>query len=72
MHLFREKYSIRSPCVCTGKHNPLLSKLPATNGVSQVWRYTAAALFLLLPKWNPIPYIAHYFRPEFYGTLFPT
>nr|XP_046192695.1 LOW QUALITY PROTEIN: probable JmjC domain-containing histone demethylation protein 2C [Oncorhynchus gorbuscha] len=36
MHLFREKYSIRSPCVCTGKHNPLLSKLPATNGVSQV------------------------------------
>uniref|UniRef100_A0AAZ3SPJ9 JmjC domain-containing histone demethylation protein 2C n=1 Tax=Oncorhynchus tshawytscha TaxID=74940 RepID=A0AAZ3SPJ9_ONCTS len=36
MHLFREKYSIRSPIVCTGKHNPLLSKLPATNGVSQV------------------------------------
>ncbi|XP_064872404.1 probable JmjC domain-containing histone demethylation protein 2C [Oncorhynchus nerka] len=36
MHLFMEKYSIRSPCVCTGKHNPLLSKLPATNGVSQV------------------------------------
>ncbi|XP_055792567.1 probable JmjC domain-containing histone demethylation protein 2C [Salvelinus fontinalis] len=36
MHLFREKYSIRTPCVCTGKHSPLLNKLPATNGVSQV------------------------------------
>ena len=24
------------------------------------------------PKWHPIPYTVHYFRPELYGTLFPT
>ena len=23
------------------------------------------------PKWHPIPYIVHYFRPEPYGSLFP-
>uniref|UniRef100_A0A674C6J4 Probable JmjC domain-containing histone demethylation protein 2C n=1 Tax=Salmo trutta TaxID=8032 RepID=A0A674C6J4_SALTR len=36
MHLFREKDSVRSPCVCTEKHTSLLNKLPVTNGVSQV------------------------------------
>ncbi|XP_045570051.1 probable JmjC domain-containing histone demethylation protein 2C isoform X2 [Salmo salar] len=36
MHLFREKDSVRAPCVCTGKHTSLLNKLPVTNGVSQV------------------------------------
>lgn len=37
MHSLRDKHSIRSHCPCSSKQNQnLLSKLPATNGVSQV------------------------------------
>lgn len=35
MHSLREKHNIKSYCPCTNKQN-LLTKLPATNGVSQV------------------------------------
>uniref|UniRef100_A0A8C9VZY1 Probable JmjC domain-containing histone demethylation protein 2C n=1 Tax=Scleropages formosus TaxID=113540 RepID=A0A8C9VZY1_SCLFO len=38
MHVLREKYGIKAHCTCVGKHNSLLTKLPSTNGVSQVWR----------------------------------
>ncbi|XP_059386141.1 probable JmjC domain-containing histone demethylation protein 2C [Carassius carassius] len=36
MHMFREKYSIKSHCSCAWKQNTLYNKLPSTNGVSQV------------------------------------
>ncbi|XP_029104445.1 probable JmjC domain-containing histone demethylation protein 2C isoform X2 [Scleropages formosus] len=36
MHVLREKYGIKAHCTCVGKHNSLLTKLPSTNGVSQV------------------------------------
>ncbi|KAJ8395998.1 hypothetical protein AAFF_G00025300 [Aldrovandia affinis] len=36
MHELRDKYGIKSHCPCAGNHTALLSKLPSTNGVSQV------------------------------------
>ncbi|XP_028824386.1 probable JmjC domain-containing histone demethylation protein 2C isoform X3 [Denticeps clupeoides] len=36
MHMLRDKYAIKSHCVCAGKQNAVLNKLPSTNGVSQV------------------------------------
>lgn len=36
MHSMREKHNIRAHCPCTTNKHSLLSKLPATNGVSQV------------------------------------
>lgn len=35
MHSLRDKHNISSHCVCTNKQN-FITKLPATNGVSQV------------------------------------
>lgn len=50
MHSLRDKYNIKSHCPCNSKPN-LLTKLPATNGVSQVlFQFLGSDTFI--PVWN--------------------
>lgn len=47
MHSLRDKHNIKSHCPCTNKQN-VLTKLPATNGVSQVQGTVCHHLYIII------------------------